>query len=74
MKKSNEKTIKFLVDCDKHDGTNKIFKAGEVVTMNIASAGHWTIRNLAVELADEVKTDSESKSAPKKKSKKSSDG
>jgi len=71
MTKTNEKTIKFLVDCDKHDGTGKQFKAGEVVTMNPASAGHWTIRNLAVDLVDEVKA--ESKPAPKKKAKKSSD-
>ena len=69
MTKLNEKTIKFLVDCDKHDGTGKQFKAGEVVTMNPASAGHWTIRNLAVELADEVKAEAKAAKKTSKKAK-----
>ena len=58
-------TIKFLVDCDKHDGTGKQFKAREVVTMNLASAGHWTIRNLAVELVEELKADDKPKPTKK---------
>ena len=57
MNKPNEMTVKFLVECDKHDGTGNRFKAGEVVSMNTASANHWIIRNLAAELVEEVKAD-----------------
>jgi len=71
MTKSNEMTVKFLVECDKHDGTGKTFKAGEVVTMNMASANHWIIRNMADELVEEVKTDSKPKT--KKKTQKTTD-
>jgi len=71
MTKSNEMTVKFLVECDKHDGTGKTFKAGEVVNMNMASANHWIIRNMADELVEEVKTDSKPKT--KKKTQKTTD-
>lgn len=48
MSKIEKVEIVFTRETDRHDGSGKVFKKGEVKTMTLPSANHWIRRDLAV--------------------------